>query len=138
MPYDPVVAPAAPDVAPRSSPAVMTGVPRGVCRKCPACGKGALFDGYLSVHQTCDSCGNDNEQYPSDDFAPYVTIFLVLHLLMPVFVVADHTWDFPVWQEALVGIPAFLLATLALLPFAKGGVIGFAWAFSVTRQVEEK
>ena len=138
MPFDPVAATPTPDPGLRSPPAVLTGVPRGLRRTCPACGQGRLFDGYLTVHETCDACGNDNEQYPSDDFAPYVTIFLVLHLLMPVFVIVDHTWDLPVWQEAVVGIPAFLLAAMALLPFAKGGVIGFAWGFGVVRKREDE
>ena len=38
-----------------------------------------------------------------------------------------------VWFEGAVAIPIFSLATLTLLPFAKGGVIGFAWAFGVNR-----
>ena len=130
MPFDPVL----PDVARRSPPSLLTGVWRGVRRKCPACGEGRLFCGYLAVVETCPVCANDNEQYPSDDFAPYVTIFLVLHLLVPVFVIADRTYDLALWIEGAVTIPVFILATMALLPFAKGGVIGFAWAFGVTRK----
>ncbi len=131
MPFD-RAAPAA-TLAQRSEPNLPLGLRRGVSRVCPACGVGRLFCGYLAVIGTCRACGNDNEQYPSDDFAPYVTIFLVLHLLVPAFVVADHTWTLPLWIEAAVTIPLFLVATLTLLPFAKGGVIGFTWAYGVTR-----
>jgi uncharacterized protein (DUF983 family) len=92
-----------------------------------------LFCGYLSVRPICAVCGNDNEQYPSDDFAPYVTMFLVLHLMVPILVLADRTWVMSVWFEGAVALPMFSLATLALLPFAKGGVIGLAWAFDVKR-----
>lgn len=69
-------------------------------------------------------CANNNEQYPSDDFAPYVTIFLVLHLMVPILFAADRTWDMSVAFEMMLAIPIFLLATLLLLPFAKGAVIG--------------
>ncbi len=79
------------------------------------------------MHPICSVCGNDNEQYPSDDFAPYVTIFLVLHLLVSILFLADRSWDMSIWFEGAVAIPIFLLATLALLPFAKGGVIGWRW-----------
>jgi uncharacterized protein (DUF983 family) len=92
-----------------------------------------LFCGYLAVRPICAVCGNDNEQYPSDDFAPYVTISLVLHLMVPVLFLADRAWDMSVWSEGAVALPIFSLATLALLPFAKGGVIGLAWAFGVKR-----
>jgi hypothetical protein len=35
--------------------------------------------------------------------------------------------------EGALAIPIFSVATLALLPFAKGAVIGFSWALGVTR-----
>jgi uncharacterized protein (DUF983 family) len=133
MPFDPSGA-TEPGAAPRSRGRVWLGLRRGVRRKCPSCGLGALFRGYLSVKPVCAVCGNDNEQYPSDDFAPYVTIFLVLHLMVPVLIIADKVLAPSVWIEALIALPVFLAATLALLPFAKGGVIGFAWAFDVVRQ----
>jgi uncharacterized protein (DUF983 family) len=121
----------------RSTPSLLVGLKRGICRRCPACGQGALFRGYLAVLPACSVCGNDNEQYPSDDFAPYVTIFLVLHLVMPLFIYADRTWEMSVWFEAAVAIPIFIVITLAVLPFAKGSVIGFAWAFGVTRKTNQ-
>lgn len=121
------------DASLRSTPELRTGLYRGLRRLCPACGRGKLFCGYLAVRPICAVCGNNNEQYPSDDFAPYVTIFLVLHLMVPFLFLADRTWDMSVWFEGAVAIPIFLLATLALLPFAKGGVVGLAWAVGVKR-----
>ena len=121
------------DATLRSPPVVLAGLRRGICRTCPECGKGKLFCGYLAVRPVCAACGNDNEQYPSDDFAPYVTISLVLHLMVPALFLADRTWAMSAWFEGAVAIPIFLLATLALLPFAKGAVIGFSWAVGVTR-----
>ena len=117
----------------RPSPSFLTGIRRGISRRCPNCGRGQLIVGYLSVLPICPVCGNDNEQYPSDDFAPYVTIFLVLHLLVPVLIAIDRTWNISVFWEMAFALPLFMLATLALLPFVKGAVIGFAWSRGVTR-----
>ena len=122
----------------RAAPGLLLGLKRGIARHCPACGAHDLFCGYLAVRPVCRVCGNDNEQYPSDDFAPYVTIFLVLHLMVPILVVADRTWDMSIGFEAALALPIFLAATLALLPFAKGAVIGFAWAFGVTRGTRDE
>ncbi len=133
MPFDATSKQPYPDANRRSPPNLLTGLRRGASRHCPACGEGRLFSGYLAVQPTCEVCGNDNEQYPSDDFAPYVTIFLVLHLMVPLLFAADREWEMTVWFEGLWAIPVFLVATMALLPFAKGAVIGFAWAFGVTR-----
>ena len=120
-------------LAPRSSPNLALGLRRGIRRKCPACGQGALFQGYLAVLPCCPACNNNNEQYPSDDFAPYITMFLILHLMVPIVFVADRTWDISVAFEMALALPPFLVATLLLLPFVKGAVIGFAWALGVTR-----
>ena len=51
------------------------GLHRGIVRKYSACGEGPLFCGYLAVIPNCPVCGNDNEQYPSNDFASYVAFF---------------------------------------------------------------
>ena len=32
-------------------------IKRGLIRRCPACGKGRLFAGYLSVAENCPDCG---------------------------------------------------------------------------------
>ena len=53
--------------------------------------------------------------------------------MVPVLFAADRTWNMSVWFEGTIAIPIFLVAMLVLLPFAKGGVIGFAWAMGVTR-----
>lgn len=121
-------------LAPRSPPSFSLGVARGVARKCPACGVGPLFCGYLTVRPTCPACANENGQYPADDFAPYVTIFLVLHLFVPPLFFADRTWEMSIWTEGAIALPLFLIITLLILPVAKGGVIGFAWSQGVTRR----
>jgi uncharacterized protein (DUF983 family) len=92
---------------------------------------GPIVPGLSWVIAACSVCGNDNEQYPTDDFAPYVTIFLVLHLMVPILSAADRTWDLSVGFEMTLALPLFLIATLLLrfrLPIVKGAVIGFAWA----------
>ena len=122
-----------PAIVRRSAPSLWPGIRRGLARKCPACGEGPLFCGYLAVRPVCPACGNDNEQYPSDDFAPYVTIFLVLHLMIPILFVVDRTFNLSVMWETVLAVPIFLVVTMGVLPFAKGAVIGFAWAEGVTR-----
>jgi uncharacterized protein (DUF983 family) len=118
---------------PRSAPNFTLGIRRGIARKCPACGIGRLFSGYLKVIPVCSACKNDNEQYPSDDFAPYVTIFLVLHIMVPILFSADRAFNLPMWLEMTLALVIFAVVMLAMLPFVKGGVIGFAWSRGVIR-----
>ena len=123
-----------PDPSLQTSTNLAVGIRRGLSRRCPACGKGPLFDGYLSIRPTCPVCGNYNGRYPSDDFAPYLTIFLVLHILTPVLFFVDRAWTPSMWLEMAIAVPLFLAASAAVLPFAKGAIIGLAWAYNVTRE----
>lgn len=72
--------------------------------------------------------------YPSDDFPPYLTIFAVAHLLVPVFVVTDRLYEPALWLQAAIWLPATGFACLALLPFMKGATIGLCWATGLVRQ----
>jgi uncharacterized protein (DUF983 family) len=59
------------------------GVRRGLALRCPQCGEGHLFAGFLKVSARCEVCGADNTVFPSDDASPYLTLLLVGHLLLP-------------------------------------------------------
>ncbi len=111
------------------------GARRGLRRLCPNCGKGPLFEGYLAVRRTCPICGHDNAQYRADDGPAYFTILLVGHLVVaPLFALCVvGAWS-PLALLA-VGLPVTAVATLAALPFIKGGWIGVLWG--VTRLDDE-
>ena len=61
---------------------IWTGLKRGLARRCPNCGKGQLLGGYLTILSPCEVCGNDNSAYPSDDFPPYLTVFVAGHVIV--------------------------------------------------------
>jgi uncharacterized protein (DUF983 family) len=107
---------------------VLTGFLRGAARRCPHCGEGALFRGYLKVDPTCGSCGHDNGSYRADDGPAYFTILIVGHLVVAPMLCLSFVWTWsPAWALA-VTLPIVALATLVLLPIIKGGFIGVQWA----------
>ncbi len=55
---------------------------RGALHRCPRCGKGGLFRAYLKVREQCLACGEDLSHQRADDAPPYVTIFVVGHLIV--------------------------------------------------------
>ncbi len=44
-----------------------TSLLRGWRRKCPACGEGAMMNGYLEVSHDCKSCGQELYHHRADD-----------------------------------------------------------------------
>ncbi|GGC34799.1 hypothetical protein GCM10011504_11530 [Siccirubricoccus deserti] len=113
---------------------IAMGVRRGLGLRCPHCGEGRLFDRYLKVGARCGSCGADNTIYPCDDAPPYLTLFLIGHLIIPLMFWMDKAWSPAMWVMFAVWLPLIAGLTLAALPFMKGAVVGFAWATGVTRE----
>ena len=117
-----------------SDKSVWTGIRRGLARRCPNCGEGRLFAGYLKIRTPCEVCGTDNSVYPSDDLPPYLTLLAVGHVFVPAFMWTDRVYEPPFALEALIWLPLMALACLALLPSAKGATVGVCWANNLIRQ----
>ncbi len=113
---------------------IWTGIRRGVGLRCPSCGQGRLFSGFLKVRSRCEVCGADNTIYPSDDFPPYLTILLLGHLLIPPFIWTDRIYAPAPWLEGAIWLPLTALLCLLILPFMKGGTVGLCWATGIVRQ----
>ena len=111
-----------------------TGLKRGLARRCPNCGQGQLLRGYLTIRSPCEVCGNDNLAYPSDDFPPYLTVFVAGHVIVALFIWTDNVYEPPLWIEFAIWLPVTVLMCLALLPFMKGAAVGLCWAMNIVRQ----
>jgi uncharacterized protein (DUF983 family) len=115
---------------PTSARQIFPAIGRGALGRCPACGKGALLRGYLNPAAQCSACGEALGQYQSADFAAYLVMFLVGAIFTPMTLIlafkSDHS-PYAIW---------FILAgatvtALALLPRAKGAVIGLLWSLNI-------
>lgn len=107
---------------------VWDGLSRGLRRKCPNCGEGALFAGYLAVKPTCSECGNDNGRYRADDGPAYLTVLLIGHLLIAPALVFPVIWESDPMIVAPIAMAVVTAVTLAALAHIKGGWIGMMWA----------
>jgi len=101
---------------------------RGLQRRCPNCGEGRLFAGYLKVEPVCDACGHENGAYRADDGPAYFTILIVGHLVVAPLLCFSFIWTWPVAAVLAVTLPLVAATTLALLPLVKGTFIGVQWA----------
>jgi len=101
---------------------------RGLRGRCPACGEGHLFRGYVSVAEECSACGLDLRDHRADDAPPYVTILIVGHVVIPLLLLVEQLWAPAQWLQYLFWLPVTLAMTLWLLRPIKGCLIGFLWA----------
>ena len=101
---------------------------RGWRRTCPACGGGPLYDGYLTVRETCPACAERLDLHRADDLPTWMTILVVGHVVTVVMLSVWETWDPPIWVHWTLWPPMALLMSLWLLPRFKGMVVGLQWA----------
>jgi uncharacterized protein (DUF983 family) len=118
-----------------SSPATMPAprntweaIGRGARLRCPACGEGRMFHRYLKVNDSCPNCGQELHHHRADDAPPYMTIFAVGHIIVPLLLYVERGWSPPDWVHAALWIPLTLVLTLSILPVMKGALIALQWA----------
>lgn len=101
---------------------------RGWSRQCPACGKGALFTGFLRVRDACPACGEHLHHHRADDGPAYFTILIVGHLLAPLLMLVYFRFH-PHPLVMAAGFSAGCIGlSLWLLPRIKGLIVGLQWA----------
>ncbi|HYP58351.1 MAG TPA: DUF983 domain-containing protein [Beijerinckia sp.] len=117
------------DAGPRD---IWQAVRRGLASRCPACGAGRIFYRYLKVNDTCPSCGEELFHHRADDAPPYMTIFVVGHIIGTMMLLCEEFWpDAPIWLHALIWPTLTLILSLWLLPVMKGALIAYQWALQM-------
>lgn len=104
---------------------------RGAMRRCPRCGSGRMFNGYLSTVDECANCGEQFHHHRADDAPPYFTMLLIGHLIVPVILAVEMAWHPPVGLQLAFWLPVTLLFTLALLGVVKGALVALQWALKM-------
>lgn len=108
----------------KSENSYLSSMLRGATLKCPNCGQGKLFVKYLKLTQSCDVCCQSLAHYRADDAPPYLTIFLVAHLVVPLFLYLDRLYDLSLLILLAISIPTTMVILLLCMPSIKGVVVG--------------
>jgi uncharacterized protein (DUF983 family) len=95
----------------------------GLLCRCPRCGKGSLFSGYLKLAPSCGECGLDFAFADSGDGPAVFVIFLVAPIVVILALVVGALYPIPPWLHLVIWIPVTLLLSLALLPPFKGVLV---------------
>lgn len=100
-----------------------------LCGRCPRCGKGRLFAGYLRIAPACKACGVGFAGHDSGDGPAVFVIFLLGIVVVGLAALMERFLAPPLWLHALVWIPVTLVGTVALLRPLKGLLIGFQFRY---------
>ncbi len=99
----------------------------GLGRRCPGCGEGRLYVGFLKVGETCGRCGLDLRDHDAGDGPAVFVILIVGFLVVAAALVTEVRYAPPVWLHLAVWIPLILISSLGLLPTVKSLLIALRY-----------
>lgn len=92
----------------------------GLSGRCPRCGQGRLFDGFLTLRKECEVCHLDYGFADSADGPAVFIMFLVGFVVVGLALWVEFTWQPPFWLHAVLWTPLILLLCFGLLRPLKG------------------
>lgn len=98
-----------------------------MCR-CPRCGEGALFYGYLTLADGCESCELDYGFADAGDGPAVFVMLIVGALVVAPALVAQVVYSPPIWAQLLVWGGLGIGLSLYLLRALKGVLITLQYA----------
>ena len=99
----------------------------GVAGKCPRCGRGKLFAGYLSVAKSCTNCGLSFSFADSGDGAAWFVMLFVCIFGVGSILGIEVAYHPSFWVHVLIAIPVLIILPIVLLRPAKGLLLCQQW-----------
>jgi uncharacterized protein (DUF983 family) len=102
-------------------------ISRGLRGRCPRCGEGRLFEGFLKLRPVCERCDLDFGFADAGDGPAVFVILLGGALVVAAALITEVVYQPPYWLHALLWLPLILLVTLLPLRPLKGLMIALQY-----------
>lgn len=100
----------------------------GVKGRCPRCGKGRLFSGFLAVAPHCEDCGLDLAFADAADGPAIFVMLAIGFIVVGLALWTEVSYNPPLWLHFALWIPLTLVLCLPALRLAKGVLITLQYA----------
>ena len=106
-----------------SAPTVTQSALRGIACRCPRCGKGKLYAGFLNLRPNCEACGLDYAFIDAGDGPAIFIIMLAGAIVVTAALIVEIKYQPPFWLHAALWLPLILATTLLPLRSMKSLLI---------------
>ena len=100
----------------------------GMRAKCPRCGVGKLFAGFVTTVHACDHCGEEIHHHRADDMPAYIVVLILGHVIVGAVMGFMQMTDLSSWQILAIWVPITIALAVGMLRPVKGAIIGLQWA----------
>jgi uncharacterized protein (DUF983 family) len=111
------------DMQDQTLPTVTQSARRGLACRCPRCGKGRLYAGFLNLRPTCESCGLDFAFIDTGDGPAIFIIMIAGAIVVGCALIVEVKYQPPYWLHAVLWLPLILATTLLPLRAMKSLLI---------------
>ena len=111
-------------------PTVAQSAMRGIACRCPRCGMGKLYSGFLTLRPKCEACGLDYAFIDSGDGPAVFIILIGGFIVVGCALVVEVKYQPPYWVHAALWIPLVLITTLIPLRSMKSLLIALQFHHS--------
>ena len=95
--------------------------------RCPRCGHGPLFRGFLDVAPSCNACGMSFSHFEAGD-GPAVFVILIVGAIVAGGALLTEVWfQPPYWVQGVIWGPAVIILSLAFLRPLKAAMIALQY-----------
>ncbi|MBK8458587.1 MAG: DUF983 domain-containing protein [Phyllobacteriaceae bacterium] len=102
-------------------------VKAGLTGKCPRCGEGRLFSGFLDVGKRCSSCDLDYAFADAGDGPAVFVILIIGFIVVGLALWMEVNYGPPLWLHFVLWIPLSIVLSLAALRAGKGLMIALQY-----------
>lgn len=99
----------------------------GLASRCPACGQGPLFRGFLTVRERCEVCGADLSGQDSGDGPAAFIVLIVGFIVVFAALFVEVAYQWPIWLHMVVWLPLTVVLILAIMRPAKALMIALQY-----------
>ena len=107
-------------------------IANGLAGRCPRCGKGGLFAGFLALRPRCEACGLDTAFADAGDGPAVFVILIAGFVVVGAALVVEALYRPPFWLHAALWGPLILIMTLGPLRPMKGLLIALQYHHRAT------
>ena len=102
---------------------------KGLFCRCPRCGQGKIFKGFLKLEGACESCHLNLKNAENGDGAAFFVISIVGFVTASLAWILEETASPSLWVHYFIWFPFIIVMSLLLLRPAKSMLISYQYYY---------
>ncbi|MBZ6076006.1 DUF983 domain-containing protein [Microvirga puerhi] len=99
----------------------------GLAGRCPRCGKGHLFTGYLTLRPSCEVCGLDYSFADTGDGPAFFVMSIVGIVVVALALWVEFAFEPPIWLHIVMWFSLSVILSVALVRPLKGLMVALQY-----------